>query len=312
MSSQEFTTAIRRPFSRIREQALEHCDRETYEGILFSLPYLTLFTIFLLYPLLLGLYMSLFDWNPIDPATSEFVGIGNYVRMFEDPRFWNAVWNTLLFVGLTVPTLVLLSLGLALGVNREVKGKMILRAIFFSPYILTVSVAALIWNEMYSGDYGPVNHYLSFVVDNPPAWLADHSFAMPAIVIMTVWWVTGFNFVILLAARQDVPETLYEAARLDGANSWRAFRDITLPQMRNALLFVVIVQFIWSFQVFGQPFIMTGGGPGMSTETLVMYLYAAGFNNYEFGYAAAIGYFIFAVLVMISIANYYLIGTDDT
>jgi multiple sugar transport system permease protein len=134
---------------------------------------------------------------------------------------------------------------------------------------------------------------------------------MPALALTTIWWTVGFNFVILLAARQSVPERLYEAARLDGASSWNAFKDITLPQMRPALVFVTIVQFIVSFQVFGQPFIMTEGGPGYSTETLVMYLYRMAFNQGEFGYAAAIGYFLFVLLIGISLINFKFAGGND-
>jgi multiple sugar transport system permease protein len=134
---------------------------------------------------------------------------------------------------------------------------------------------------------------------------------MPAVAIATIWWTLGFNFVILFSARQGIPGRLYEAARLDGASSWNAFKDITLPQMRPALLFVTVVQFIASFQIFGQVYVMTGGGPGYATETLVMYLYRMAFIKHEFGYAAAVGYFLFVVLVGVSLVNYYFIGGDD-
>jgi multiple sugar transport system permease protein len=134
---------------------------------------------------------------------------------------------------------------------------------------------------------------------------------MPAVALATIWWTVGFNFVILLAARQGVPERLYEAARIDGASTWRAFKDITLPQMRSAIVFVTTVQLIASFQVFGQVFIMTNGGPGNSTQTLVMYLYRIAFRQQEFGYAAAIGYFLFVVLVAVSLINYKFVGGDD-
>lgn len=285
--------------------------RETRDGIVFALPYLALFSVFLLYPLVKGFYMSLLDWNEFQPAQSQFIWFENYVRMFQDPMFWQALRGTVVFVVLTVPTMVLLGLGLALGVNRQVKGRRILRLIYFSPYVLTVSVVALVWQELLAPDYGPVNYYLGFIIQNPPEWLSSFTWAMPAIAVTTMWWLVGFNFVILLAARQSVPEHLYEAARLDGAQSWNAFKDITLPQMRPALVFVTIVQFISSFQVFGQPFIMTQGGPGNATETLVMYLYRIAFSEGSFGYAAAIGYFLFATLVVISIINFKIAGTNN-
>lgn len=286
-------------------------DPETRDGILFALPYLVVFSVFLLYPLLKGFYMSLFDWNAFAPAQSEFILFDNYVRMLQDPTFWKAVRATVFFVVLTVPTLVVLGLAIALGVNRDVKGKRLLRTVFFSPYVLTVSVVSLIWAELYAPEYGPMNYYLEFIMADPPSWLNSFTFAMPAVALATIWWTVGFNFVILLAARQGVPERLYEAARIDGAGTWRAFKDITLPQMRPAIMFVTTVQFIASFQVFGQVFIMTNGGPGDSTQTLVMYLFRMAFREQQFGYGAAIGYFLFFVLVAVSLINYRFIGSDS-
>lgn len=300
-----------RLFSRLRsarEDTTAMRNRETVEGVLFALPYLLVFSVFLLYPLLKGLYMSLFDWNAIYPSQSEFIFLENYVQMMNDPLFWNALWNTVYFVVLTVPPLVVLGLALALGVNRRVKGRRFLRMVFFSPYVLTVAVVALIWIELYAPSYGVFNYYIAQLGIQPPNWLNSATFGMPAVALATVWWTVGFNFVILLSARQGIPERLYEAARLDGAHGWRAFRDITLPQIKPALLFVTVVQFIASFQIFGQVFIMTGGGPGDATETIVMYLYKAAFNQHEFGYAAAVGYFLFVVLIAVSMANYKLAG----
>jgi len=290
---------------------VEAVDSETRDGVLFALPYLLVFSVFLLYPLLKGLYMSLFDWNAFNPAQSEFILAENYVRMLGDPAFWAAVRATALFVVLTVPTLVGLGLALALGVNQDIKGKRFLRTVFFSPYVLTVSVVSLIWAEMYAPQYGPINYYLELIMSNPPAWLNSFTFAMPAVALATIWWTVGFNFVIVLAARQGVSERLYEAARIDGASTWRAFKDITLPQMRPAIVFVTTVQLIASFQVFGQVFIMTNGGPGNSTQTLVMYLFRVAFRQQEFGYAAAIGYFLFVVLVGVSLINYKFVGGSD-
>ncbi|MCO8243393.1 MULTISPECIES: sugar ABC transporter permease [unclassified Haladaptatus] len=285
--------------------------RETIDGILFSLPYLAFFCLFLLYPLLQGLYMSLFEWDPLFPSESQFVGLGNYAAMFGDPAFWNALSNTVYFVVLTVPTMVVLSLALALGVNRKVFGRRYLRTIYFSPYILTVSIVGIVWSLFLATGFGPVNYYLGFVMDSPPDWLGSPRLAMPILAVVTDWWLLGFNFVILLAARQNVPERLYEAAKLDGAGTWRAFRDITLPQMRNAIAFVIIIQFIQQFQVFGQPYVMTNGGPNESTTTLVFYLYNAAFSQQRFGYAAAIGYLLFAILVGVSYVNYRYIGSDS-
>ena len=297
------STASNRPSNRFGLK-----NKDTVDGILFALPYLVAFCVFLLYPLLKGLYMSLFHWNPLAPSQSQFVGLQNYVEMVQNPYFWQSFWNTLYFVILTVPSMVIVSLALALGVNRKVFGKRALRAIYFSPYILTVSIVALIWQQLTASGYGVINYYLGAVMKTPPDWLGSPLLAMPVLSTVTVWWILGFNFVIFLAARQGIPERLYEAARLDGAGTWRAFRDITLPQMRNSIAFVVIIQFILQFQVFGQPYILTNGGPGKKTRTIVMYLYQAAFSQQNFGYAAAVGYFLFAVLVVVSFINYRYIG----
>lgn len=293
-----------------RRQTIASVRRETIEGYLWSLPYLAAFAVFLLWPLLKGLWMSFHEWNPLFPSESTWIGVQNYVQLFNDPFFWSALWNTIYFVVISVPVMVVLSLGLALGVNRNIRGKKVLRTVYFSPYVLTISVVAIIWLELLSVEFGPINYYLNMFFGIRPEWLTSKLLAMPSLAGATVWWLLGFNFIIFLAARQNIPERLYEAARLDGANSWRMFRDITLPQMRNALLFVIIIQFILQFQVFGQPYIMTGGGPAQSTRTIVYYLYQAAFNQQSYGYAAAMGYILFAILVGVSLVNYFVLGGD--
>ncbi|MFB6139116.1 MAG: carbohydrate ABC transporter permease [Halosimplex sp.] len=291
-------------------QTIASVRRETIEGYLWSLPYLAAFAVFLLWPLLKGIWMSFHEWNPLFPSESTWVGLANYVDLFNDPFFWSALWNTIYFVIISVPVMVVLSLALALGVNRNITGKKVLRTIYFSPYVLTISVVAIVWLELLSVDFGPINYYLNMFFGIRPEWLTSKLLAMPSLAMTTIWWQLGFNFIIFLAARQNVPERLYEAARLDGANTWQMFRDITLPQMRNATLFVVIIQFIYQFQVFGQPYIMTTGGPAQSTRTIVYYLYQSAFNQQSYGYAAAMGYILFAILVGISLINYFVIGGD--
>jgi len=286
-------------------------DRETLDGIGFALPYLALFSVFLLYPLIQGIWISMHDWNPFNPAQSEFIFLDNYVRMFNDPLFWVSIKNTAWFVILTVPTLVVLGLLLALGVNRQLKGRGLLRIVFFSPFLLTVSVSSLVWAELLSPPSSPVNYYLSALIGWAPDWLNSGLWAMPAIALTSIWWTVGFNFIILLAARQNIPESYYEAAKVDGAYSWNMLKDITIPQMRQSLMFVIIVQFVASFQIFGQVFIMTDGGPGNATETLIFLLYRTAFRNQELGYAAAMGYFLMVVLVIVALINYKFLGDTD-
>jgi len=285
----------------------ENYTRETLEGYLFAAPYLIFFTVFLLYPLVWGFWMSLHNWDILSPSESEFIGLANYVKMFNDPSFWESLFNTVIFVAVTVPGILILSLALALGVNREIKGQRFLRIAYFSPYILTVSVVGILWQYMY-GTQGIIGTILAPILGTTP--LASPDIALLAIIVATIWWQTGFFFAILLAARQNIPQELYEAAKLDGAWQWRTFLDVTLPQMRNAILFVVITGFIFQFQVFGQPYTMTNGGPAGSTTTLVLYLYEVGFSRQQFGFAAAVGYVVLLILVVVSLANYYIIGVD--
>ncbi|SEW14644.1 carbohydrate ABC transporter permease [Natrinema salifodinae] len=278
--------------------------REWIAGATFAIPYLLIAGTFLFGPLALALYMSFHDWNALEPAQSQFIGLENYRILLSDPDFWNALWNTVYFVALSVPPIIVGSLLLALGVNRDVRGKWLLRTVFFSPYVLTVAVVGLLWSEIFSAS-GLIPYYLG-----GGNWLTSHELAMPAIAIATVWWQLAFNFIILLAARQNVPDRLYEAAKLDGASSWRMMRDITVPQMKNPLVFIVIVTFVNSFQVFGQPYIMTDGGPSFSTTTIVLYLYETAFTGRQFGYAAAVGYVLFMLLIAVSATSYYFLGRD--
>jgi multiple sugar transport system permease protein len=290
------------------EQMFERSTRELIMGLVFAVPYLALFAAFLAYPLMKGLYMSLFEWDFLNPAESTFVGLSNYSRLINDPAFWNALWNTLEFVAMTVPLIVVVSLVLALGLNKELKGTRVLQFIYFSPYVLTVSVVAIVWSQMFA-QTGVGTQYLGWLFEGSP--LNSKFWAMPVMVITTVWWQAGFYFAVLLAARQNVPERLYEAARLDGASPWRMFWDITLPHLKNSLLFVIIASTILQFQVFGQPYLMTDGGPVGETETLVYYLYELGFQTRELGFGAAVGYTLLAILVGISVLNYLIVGTNN-
>lgn len=308
MSSGDFDLKVIKKISSWLMRDTDISKTESIAGFLFAIPYLLLFIVFLLYPLFKGLYMSLFKWSYFTPSQSEFIGIDNYVMILSDPVFWNAFINTCYFVVLTVPLIVIVSLLVALGINQNIYGNRFLRFVYFSPYILTISVVAVVWVELYSYD-GVIMMYLNPFFSEIP--LGSELLALPALGMTTVWWQVGFNFAILLAARQTVPDRLYEAAKLDGAGVWHMFWDITLPQMKNALFFVIIAATILQFQVFGQPFIMTQGGPSGSTTTLVYYLYVLGFQRRQLGYAAAVGYILLVVLIVVSVINYKLIGINN-
>ena len=283
-------------------------DRETVEGYLFAAPYLIVFTVFLLAPLLVGLYMSLFEWSFLNPAQSEFVGLQNYQTILEDSRFHRVLWQTFYFVFLTVPAMTALALVMALGINKGLKGSRFLQFTYFVPYVMTVSIVGLLWIRVY-GANGLFTRYTEFLVGRV---LDSTLFAMPALALTTIWWQIGFFFAILLAARQGVSDSLYEAAKLDGASNLRMTWDITIPQMKNSLMFCIVAGTILQFQVFGQPFVMTNGGPAGNTETVVFYLYELGFESFDLGYGAAVGYILLMILVVVSLVNYYVIeGTVE-
>ncbi|QLH78301.1 sugar ABC transporter permease [Halosimplex rubrum] len=281
-------------------------DRETVNGLLFAAPYLVLFGLFLLYPLLKGLYMSFFQWDLLNPGESEFVGLANYATLLNDPQFWTATVNTFLFVLLTVPVLLVVSLTVALGLNRRLAGTRLLQFIYFVPYVLTVSIVGVIWLQV----YGANGIFTVFTEPFIGRVLDSTTLALPALALTTVWWQVGFYFAILLAARQNVSERLYEAAKLDGASRWQMTRDITLPQMKNAIIFVVIASTITQFQVFGQPYVMTNGGPVSSTTTMVYYLYSLGFETFDLGYGAAVGYVVLMVLIAVSLINFKVVESS--
>ncbi|TYL37808.1 ABC transporter permease [Natronococcus pandeyae] len=281
----------------------DYVDRETIEGLLFAAPYLIVFVVFLAVPLVYGLYMSFFEWNFLNPDQSEFVGLENYRTIIADGRFHTALLQTFYFVFLTVPAMTVLGVVMALGVNRGIKGTRFLQFAYFVPYVTTVSIVGLLWVQMY-GANGVFTQYTAWLFGRV---LSDTSLAMPGLALTTVWWQVGFFFAILLAARQSVPEHLYEAAKLDGAGTIRMTWDITIPQMKNSIIFCVIAGTILQFQVFGQPFVMTDGGPAGSTETAVFYLYELGFRTFDLGYGAAVGYVIMVILIAISLVNYYVI-----
>jgi multiple sugar transport system permease protein len=238
--------------------------------------------------------------------TPRFVGLGNYAEALHDPYFWKALSSTLRFVILSVPLTVCAALLIASGL-KSLRGRAqgFYRAAYFAPTIITISVAGILWRWMYNSEFGLLNAYLAGIGVKVP-WLTDTYWAMISIVLMTLWWTVGGPMVVLLAGLQNVPPQYHEAAALDGATGWRCFRFITLPLLRPVLLFVIVMNVTGSFQVFGQTFMITRGGPEMSTRSLVQYIYETAFNNYRMGYAAALSWILFAVIAVFSLAQFRL------
>lgn len=274
-----------------------------YSGYLFLLPYLTLFSGFLLLPLMYGLTLSFCRWELLSPAPPKFIGLGNYHEAVTSPNFWQALFATLRFVAMAVPVTVTAALLIALGIQAMPhKRQALYRAAYYLPTMITISVTGLVWRWFYNGEFGLFNSLLApFGLKAP--WITQPSWAMKSIVMMTLWWTVGGPMVVLLAGLENIPDHYREAASLDGATNWQRFRYITLPLLKPILLFVLTMNLIGAFQVFGQTFMITRGGPEQSTRVLVQYLYETAFNNYRMGYAAAMSWLLFILVLGFSLAQ---------
>ncbi len=225
---------------------------------------------------------------------------------WNDPRFWNAFRNTVVFTVVSTPLIAALGLGFAMLVNGRHRFEGVYRAALFVPYVLPVSVATLIWGYLLNPSRGLVSELTEALGAGTVAWLSDPRVAMAAIVVTTVWWTVGFNMILFGAGLQDIDPSLYEAASLDGATRWQTFWHITRPGLRHATLLVVVTQIIASFQIFGQVHIMTSGGPGGATDVLVRYIYQTGFRDTELGYSSAMSLFLFVVMVLVSLVQFLM------
>ncbi len=286
---------------------------------LFILPHFALFSVFILFPFFLGVWMSLHDSTAL--RDGPFVGLRWYQQLFDPsnrtqfPRFWNSIWNTILFVIISTPLLVGFGLALASLLNQQVRGRNIFRAIYFVPWTLSVSVVALTWWWMFNGNAGFVTLFMSDTFGFSPNWLATNPWAWISILIATLWWTIGFNTIILLAGMQAISADLYEAASIDGANKWQQFKAITLPSLRPILLLVITLQVIASFQLVGQPQLMTGGGPpseaGGETTPVLLHVFNVGFSGRrELSLGAAMALVVAAIMVVISIINFRLFSSE--
>ena len=281
--------------------------RVTPTPYLFLLPALVLFLLFRVYPLVNGLWLS-FTSARLGRAEYAFVGLENYEKLLDDSRFQLSLVNTAFYtVASTVPILAL-PLLLAVALNRGIAFKALLRGAFFFPFTLSVVTVGLTWLWLLDPVVGPFNYYLKQMGIPVRSLLADPQTAMWGIVLTTVWWVTGYYLVIYLAGLQDIPRHLYEAAAIDGASAWRSFWSITVPLLRPVFLFVFVIHIIGSFQIFGQVFVMTQGGPGDATRTVVQHLYETAFQNlFHFGSASAMAWVLFAVILVFSVIQFRIL-----
>src|SRR3954451_608516 len=265
----------------------------------FLAPPLIFFSVFTAFALLFAFYLTFHEWSIIQPD-KPFVGLDNYKDMVHDERFRRSVINTLYYTGAAVPLGMLVGLCVALLLNLPLRGRGLMRAMYFLPGVTPLVVVAIIWKWLYNGDYGLFNYYLlkTHLIDHPLLWLSDKNLAMPAVILMSVWTGTGYSMVVYLAGLQAIPEELYEASRVDGAGAFARLRHITLPLLRPSTIFLAVVGIIWSFQVFTQIFVMTSGGPVDRTTTMVYFIYQAAFKFYEMGYASTLAFALFLMLLV--------------
>ena len=296
------TDAVRRGERRAR---LRRRDTGTAYGFL-SLP-LLLFLVFLVLPLLATIGLSLFRWDTF--SAPVFVGLGNFRDMAHDADVRQAFLNTLLFTVATVVLHLVLAVLLALAINRAVSRvlRYFLRTAYFFPLLISAGAASLIWLYMVDPSFGFVDYYLGKLgFDHPPNWLLDQHTALGVLVLFDVWRTLGFTMVIVLAGLQSIPTSLYEAARVDGASAWRQFRHVTVPMASPTLLFASITSFIGAFQIFDPMYIMTQGGPGNRTLSVVMEIYNSAFRDFRIGYGSAIAVVVAVVIVLVSFLQLFL------
>jgi multiple sugar transport system permease protein len=274
-----------------------------WSNMLFIAPFLTAYLLLLIAPLIGGIVLSLFKADLF--GVERFVGLNNFIRLAGDEQFLGTVVNTFYFVLLTVPALTVIGLGLALALNRESRLSAVLRAIFFSSTVLSVTIVALIWRMVFIPEGGLIAELRAMFGDEPINFLNNERLALPAIAITTIWWCIGLPMMLFLAALQQVPRDLYEAAALDNSGRWQTLWRVTLPSIRRTFVLVIIMQVILQFQIFGQAQLMTLGGPGNASRPIVLFIYEAGFRRWDLGYASAAAQVLFLMILAAALAQYH-------
>ena len=289
---------------------LDKAWRETLVGYAFALPFIVLYAIFTLYPIVRGFWISLHKWELVG-TNIQFLGASNYRRLLSDKLFWSSLEHTIFFVILSGPVLVVVGLLFALMLNRKIGGMGFFRTLFYMPNILSVAVVGLIFARVFAPDDGGlINAVLEQLGIESIPWTIDKNLAMPVIALTTVWWTVGFNMLVFLAGLQGIDESLYDAAKVDGANNWHLFRHITIPSLRRPMTFVMVLQVIASFQLFGQVDVITGGGPSGATRTIVYYIYERSFDFWQLGYGSAMAFILFIILFLLSMLQLRLQERD--
>ena len=271
-------------------------------GLLFVLPFLTAYLIILIYPLLRGLTLS---FQRVDLfGGGRFVGLDNYARLFADDTFIRSIFNTFALALMIVPLLTVLALALALALNRATRGAAVFRGIFFSSSVLSVTIVTLIWRFVLAPDAGLLGETAQALGAEPIPFLSHPTWSLWPLAITTIWWSIGLPMMLFLAGLQQIPGDIYEAAALDRASRWTTLWRVTLPSLRRTLVLVIMLQTAAQLQIFGQAQLLTGGGPGGATRTMVLFIFESAFARWELGYATAAAEVLFLLIVLLTLTQY--------
>ncbi len=287
-----------------RGRVLRNETREALWAYLFLLPNVALVCVFTIFPVVAAFFLSFTRWDLLQPW--RLIGLTNYQKLTTDPLFHQVLFNSVYFVVGTIPPQTILALVVAVGLNQKIRALPFYRAAYFMPVVTSMVAVAMVWQWLYQPEFGVLNSLLRLVGISGPKWLFSDVWSMPSVILVGVWKNVGYSIVIFLAALQDVPEELHDAAKIDGASAWQRFRSITLPMITPAIFFVVVVSIIGSFQTFDSIYIMTQGGPANATLVIVYYLYQYAFQFYQMGYAAAVGYVLFVILFAVTLVQWRL------
>ena len=277
-------------------------ERKDRSGFLFVLPFLAAYLIILIYPLVTGMVLS---FQRVDLfGGGRFIGFDNYARLFADSSFIQSVLNTFALALMIVPLLTAIALALALALNRATRGAAVFRGIFFSSSVLSVTIVTLIWRFVLAPDAGLLGETAQAIGAEPIPFLSHPTWSLWALAITTIWWSIGLPMMLFLAGLQQIPGDIYEAAALDRASRWTTFWRVTLPSLKRTLVLVIMLQTAAQLQIFGQAQLLTGGGPGGATRTMVLFIFESAFARWELGYATAAAEILFLLIVLVTLTQY--------
>ena len=277
--------------------------KEAITGYIFASPWLIGVVLFTAYPIISSIIYSFMDYNILE--TPRWIGIKNYIDLINDRTFWLSLGNTCYYVVFSVPLNMIVGLSIALLLSMDIKGIAVYRTLYYMPSIVPLVASSVLWSWMFNPNFGILTHTVRLLGLKPPAWLSDPKWAKPSLILMSLWGAGG-GMIIYLAGLKNIPRTYYEAAELDGASIWRKFIHVTLPMLSPTLFFQLIMGLIGSFQVFTQAFVMTGGGPNESTLFYVLYLYRNAFQFWKMGYASALAWVLFAIIMFLTWLNFVI------